>query len=84
MTTHSDIKVWFKRLSYPTQEQFYAWIDACILRGDEITIADIKSLQTILDNKVNIGEITIDDVAELKTIINNIQANLEVIDGGLF
>jgi len=49
--TRDQLKQWFETGDYPTQQQFWDWIDSFILNTDSIPLATINGLVDILNNK---------------------------------
>lgn len=53
-TAINTIKEWFKTGKYPTQSQFWNWLDSFWHKDDVIPISQINNLETLLDGKANI------------------------------
>lgn len=52
-TALSILKGWFKTNSYPTQAQFWSWMDSYWHKDDKIAADSIGGLQELLDQKVS-------------------------------
>lgn len=52
LQNRDTIKQWFQTGDYPTQQQFYDWIDSCLFSG-EVAIADIAGLIEALQAKTD-------------------------------
>lgn len=48
-TSINTIKNWFKTGMFPTQAQFWAWIDAFRHKDDKVPVADIEGLDELLE-----------------------------------
>ncbi len=46
-----QLKQWFETGDYPTQAQFWDWLDSFIHKDDQLTVENIQSLSTILSQK---------------------------------
>jgi hypothetical protein len=53
MATRDQVKQWFETNDYPTQEQFWAWLDSILFSG-EVAVADIAGLIELLQEKVDL------------------------------
>lgn len=50
----NKLKGWFQTGAYPTQEQFWDWMDSFLHKTeDAVTIDNISGLRTLLDNKAD-------------------------------
>jgi len=52
MATRDQVKQWFETNDYPTQEQFWAWLDSILFSG-EVAVADVAGLIELLQSKLN-------------------------------
>jgi len=50
-TALSQLKAWFSKGLYPTQEQFWAWMDSFYHKDDTIPMSNIDSLTDTLNSK---------------------------------
>lgn len=55
MATKNQIKQWFETGDYPSQEQFWAWIDECLFSG-EVAVADVAGLIELLQGKLDANQ----------------------------
>jgi len=46
-----QLKQWFETGDYPTQAQFWDWLDSFIHKDDQLTVDNIQNLTTILSQK---------------------------------
>lgn len=46
-----QLKQWFESGDYPTQAQFWDWLDSFIHKDDQLTVENIQNLSTILSQK---------------------------------
>lgn len=49
-TNKNTLKEWFKNLSKPTQEQFWAWLDAYWHKDEKIPQSNIEGFDELLNN----------------------------------
>lgn len=94
-TPKNTIKNWFKTNLFPTQAQFWAWLDSYRHKDEPIPVTDITGLNALLDLKVDIEDIngalvpSVNSYSELivypnptnNMIIRTLGA-LEINDGG--
>lgn len=66
-TAISTIKTWFETGDYPTQTQFWNWLDSFWHKDDELPTSQITDLDTLLA-----GKATTEETNSLQTQINNI------------
>lgn len=86
-----QLKQWFKRYMYPTQQQFWDWIDSFWHKNEAIPASSIEGLQEVVDGvtagigdvlneKQNIHDESLDtDSKEIVPAINEIFAGLSNI-----
>ncbi len=54
----NNLKTWFQTGKYPTQDQFWDWIDSFVHKSeDKVDIDSIARLRSLLDNKADSGSI---------------------------
>lgn len=53
------IKQWFETGDYPTQQQFWDWLDSFIHRDSELAVANITNLEEILIGKADVETVTV-------------------------
>ena len=58
VVSRDQIKQWFETGDYPTQAQFWAWIDSFLHLADTIGMDKIEGLISALQNKVQKGDIS--------------------------
>ncbi|TAN18841.1 MAG: hypothetical protein EPN37_04575, partial [Chitinophagaceae bacterium] len=67
VTDRNTIKTWFETGDYPTEQQFWNWLDSFWHQADQIPTANIIGLDTILTDKA-----TVEETNSLQTQIDNI------------
>lgn len=58
----NTIKNWFTTGKFPTQQQFWDWLDSFRHKDDKVLAADVDGLQTLLDTKVDKKDIAAPEV----------------------
>lgn len=53
--TRDQLKQWFETGDYPTQQQFWDWLDSFIHKSESITPAQVDGLITLLNAKISVG-----------------------------
>lgn len=66
-TSRSILESWFQTGMYPTQQQFWNWLDSFFHLDDPIPTSSVTGLDIILADKA-----TVEETASLQTQINNI------------
>lgn len=79
-TAINTIKDWFKTGKYPTQSQFWNWMDSFWHKDEAIPIGNIETLTTILDGKANAD--TLANKADLGEDGKVLLAQLPTMGGG--
>ena len=75
-TNISTLKSWFTTGKFPTQTQFWAWLDSYRHKDDPIPVVQINGLNTLLDVKA--------DAELLSNHINDINAHTALIQADSF
>lgn len=55
-TPRETIKTWFETGDFPTQEQFWNWLDSFWHQDDVIPVSSVEDFQDLLDAKADIGD----------------------------
>lgn len=55
--TIDQLKQWFETGDYPTQQQFWDWLDSFIHKDDELSIVNITGLSDQLQSKANSSQL---------------------------
>lgn len=66
-TARNTIKTWFETGDFPTQEQFWNWLDSFWHKDDKLPTSQIDGLDALIN-----GKATTSDITNLQTQINNI------------
>lgn len=56
ITTIEQLKQWFRKGLYPTQAQFWAWLDSYRHKNESIPMAEVSGLADALNNKYEKSE----------------------------
>jgi hypothetical protein len=70
-TALSIIKSWFETGDFPTQEQFWNWMDSYWHKDELIPVETVNGLASLLA-----GKATLEDVQNLQQQLNQLQASL--------
>ena len=53
----NTLKQWFETGDYPTQQQFWDWLDSFFHLDAELQISNIQNLETILESKADASQL---------------------------
>lgn len=79
MALKDTVKPWFVTGAYPTQSQFYQWMDSILWTDDAIAIAKITGLQTLLNTIITLAQVQ----ALYREVINLISDGIYIMAPGL-
>lgn len=51
ITTIEQLKQWFRKGLYPTQAQFWAWLDSYRHKSESVPMSEVSGLTGVLNNK---------------------------------
>lgn len=61
--TRDQLKQWFETGDYPTQQQFWDWIDSYVHNNDSISLSQVAGLITLLNSKLSNGALAAGDLS---------------------
>ncbi len=74
ITTIEQLKQWFRKGLYPTQAQFWAWLDSYRHKSESVPMSEVSGLTGVLNNKYEKSE-----AQSLERAVNSAVKGMEYI-----